>query len=136
MDNIIIIFLEKNWKIIGDFYFCNSQTYIQTSCELTCIGTYSHTYIWKTYNLRIEIRYSTLYMDGHQIILAAATIRLLTIWTHVHVWLLTILVKLGVISYSYRYLSDGIRGKPPKMNCSFLLIQWAVWQQVFLANLR
>ena len=33
-------------------------------------------------------------------------------------------------------MTDGIVGEPPKMNNSFLLIQSAVWKQVFLAILR
>ena len=33
------------------------------------------------------------------------------------------LVKSGVISHSYRYMTDGILGKPAKMNYGFLLIQ-------------
>ena len=31
-------------KIIGDFHFCNSKTYVYTLCEPTCMGTYSLTY--------------------------------------------------------------------------------------------
>ena len=51
----------------------------------------------------------------------ALTIRLLTIWPHAHVYLLTIIVKLGVISHSYRYVTDGEQGKKPKVNYIFFI---------------
>ena len=37
MIDYIIINISR--KIIGDFRFCNSKTYMYTKCEPTCTGT-------------------------------------------------------------------------------------------------